>query len=1096
LHVKNNSPLNIATSRHISLIILSFLFCFLTINNSAIGQQYQAETGLPHILNYSAKQHKAHDQNWCIVQDSLGLIYIGNNIGLLIFDGIEFDFIPFESIIYSLGKDEQGNIYYGGDGDFGILKQNETGKLVLHSLLSLVPQGFNSFAEVWSVKCFNDQILFSTKEHIYSYKNNKITIIKPSKGSGIHKCFDLKSNYLVREFEGGFSYLVNNKLNFIKGSEVFAETMVDFVQEIGNTIFIGTRKNGFYEMEWNPKVNPLECKIKPINFPISSHFQEGELYHGILLSNGNLCFATKNDGIFISDQQGNMLEHYTKEKGFLDNRVWYVFEDKNKNLWAASNKGISMIDYLTPIRQYNSIQGLSGSINNVNVIDDKLYINSDLGLFEGVESKEGLFFNAHPYFKNPSFNISKFSKNGENDLIVATKTGLTAIRKNNIIPIEEGIEFYTSLQCAKNPEILVAAGKNIITIYKFENKQYNLLTEFEYPSQFRCIIENEKGEVFISGNNKALVKVNPSNGASSFFELIPLKIPIEIKSENFIFQLKNKMFIGSANGIYEIIQEGKQINFVKSDFFPPDFQNDHNYIFRAYVDHHENFWLAYDYSVRIGVIAQFKKNEKKEYSFNNLWFNKFQGIQKNGFCEDQKGNLWIATNEGLLKYNTNEVIHYKNDFPVFIKKITLKNDSSFSLIRGVIPEILKNKLPFQLNGISFQFSVANFTGVEDLMFSSRLLPIESNFSEWTIVRTKDYNYLPEGSYTLEVKSKDIFNNISKVKKYTFEIAPPWYRSNLAYIVYFILGIALVYLLIKYNTKRLRAINDLLEKTVKERTHELWEERDKLHEANLEITDSINYAKIIQQSILPDVKDFKQAFKDSFIYFKPRNIVSGDFYWFNLLGNNKKLAANLNQHIIVAADCTGHGVPGAFMSMIGSEKLNQSIAEISDLTPANILSFMNQKIKDSLKQEDGNSQSKDGMEISLCFLDLDTNILTFAGANRPLWIYRKGCKLEDVEIIKPTKAGIAGHTRADQVFEETEIQLFPGDTIYMFTDGAPDQFGGPKNKKLTTKGFRQLLFDIQSQNMEQQGKAIHGYYRSWMGNNNEQVDDILIMGIRI
>jgi serine phosphatase RsbU (regulator of sigma subunit) len=185
-----------------------------------------------------------------------------------------------------------------------------------------------------------------------------------------------------------------------------------------------------------------------------------------------------------------------------------------------------------------------------------------------------------------------------------------------------------------------------------------------------------------------------------------------------------------------------------------------------------------------------------------------------------------------------------------------------------------------------------------------------------------------------------------------------------------------------------------------------------------------------------------------------------------------------------------------MSMIGSEKLNQSIAEIDDLTPSNMLSFMNRKIKDSLKQEEGNSQSKDGMEISLCFLDTDTNILTFAGANRPLWIYRKGCTLDSVEIIKPTKAGIAGHTSADQVFEETEIQLFKGDTIYLFTDGAPDQFGGPKGKKLTTKGFRQLVFDIQSQTMEQQGKAINGFYRNWMGNANEQVDDILIMGIRI
>jgi serine phosphatase RsbU (regulator of sigma subunit) len=1062
--------------------------------SAVFAQQKSIESGLPHIINYNAKTYNAHDQNWCIVQDSLGIIYFGNNAGLLIFDGISFELIPNESIIYSLAKDKAGNIYYGADGDFGMIKQIEKGKLKLISFAKKIPKGFNSFNEVWTIKCINNAVLFSTKEHIFVYENNAISILKPAIGSGIHKCFELKNNYLVREFGGGFSYLKNNKLNFIDGSEIFAEIMVDFVQEIGDKIIIGTRTNGFYEMIWNTNQN--KCLINKIDFPVSSYFQAGELYHGVLLSNNTFCFATKNDGIFIADINGNLIEHYTYEKGFLDNRVWFVYEDQNKNLWAASNRGISMIDYLTPIRLYNSMQGLLGPIKNVNVIDDKLYINSDLGLFEGNETQNGLVFNAHPNFKSPSFSISKFSYKNINDLVVCSNTGLTSIRNKNTIAIEEGVEFYKSMQYTKNPALLIAAGKNLITIYKFENNQYNLISEFEYPSKFRFIVEDDLGNVWISGDNKVLIKVNPALEQKAIYEIVPLDIPIESKSENFIFKFQHKILIGSLSGIFELGLANGKITLFKSQLFDAVFQSNNNYLFRAYVAKNENLWVAYDHGSKSGIIAEFTRKNNIDIISDNVKFNKYLNIQKNGFCEDNKGNLWIATNEGLLKYNTKEDIHYLQNFPVFIKKITLKNDSSFSLVRGLVPLELKRPLSFNLNAISFQFSVANYTGVDEIMFASKLLPIENNFSEWSTLKTKDYNYLPEGTYTIEVKAKDVFNNISKTKRFTFEIAPPWYRTYVAYFTYLILIIVLVYLLIKFNTKRLRAINDLLEKTVKDRTHELWEERDKLHEANLEITDSINYAKIIQQSILPDVKIFKKTFQDSFIYFKPRNIVSGDFYWFNILDANKKTLANINQHIIVAADCTGHGVPGAFMSMIGSEKLNQSMAEINDLTPSNILSFMNRKIKDSLKQEEGNSQSKDGMEISLCFLDLDTNILTFAGANRPLWIYRKGCTLENVEIIKPTKAGIAGHTSAEQNFEETEIQLYKGDTFYLFTDGAPDQFGGPKSKKLTTKGFRQLLFDIQSQTMEQQHHAINGFYRSWMGDANEQVDDILIMGIRI
>jgi serine phosphatase RsbU (regulator of sigma subunit)/ligand-binding sensor domain-containing protein len=1070
--------------------------CFILLANNSLSQTNIFESGLPHILNYTKNNHKAHDQNWCLLEDSLGLIYIGNNAGLLVFDGIEFDFLATESVIYSLAKDGKGNIFYGADGDFGLIKQNESGKLIQESLIHLIPKGFDTFAEVWTIKCIDNQVFFSTNEHIYAFKNDIISIIKPAKGTSIHKCFELKNNYLVREIGGGFSYLLGNKLTFIKGSEIFEEIKVDFVQEIDGKILVGTRKNGFYEMTWDPSKSANSCVLTPIKFPVSKYFEEDELYSGILLSNGNLCLTTKSNGVFISDLQGNLLEHYTINKGIVNNKTWHALEDRNKNLWVVSSKGISMIDYLIPIRQYDAVQGLSGLVNNINVINDKLYASCDVGLFEGSETNEGIVFKPNPNFKTNCFSVSKFSKDGINDIIVASQDGLAAIRGNEKITIEEGIRFDNSLQCAKNPNLLVAVGKNIITLYKFINKQYKLIREFEHLSQFRFIVEDDDGYLWISGDNKVLVKVNPSLEEKSVFELIPLQIPINIKSENFIFKFKNKILVSSLKGIYEIKNNHNSITFLKSDLFPSDLEIQHNYVFKVYVTKKENFWLAYDSGVENGVIAQYSNSDQNNYTFDNLYFNKFRGIQKNGFGEDKYGNLWIATNDGLLKYDTKKQINHKYKFPIFIKKVTLKNDSAFSLTRGLIPSILIQPLPFDLNDISFKFSAANYSGVEDIFFSSRLMPIEDNFGEWTLLRNKNYSYLPEGKYTLEVKAKDIFNNYSSIKKFTFEIAPPYYRTKLAYFLYAVLAIVLIYGLIKFNTIRLRAVNDLLEKTVKDRTHELWEERDKLHEANLEITDSINYAKIIQQSILPDVKTFKKTFTDSFILFKPRNIVSGDFYWFSLADATNKTKFNLNQHIIVAADCTGHGVPGAFMSMIGSEKLNQSIAEIDDLTPSSMLSFMNRKIKDSLKQEEGTSQSKDGMEISLCFIDLETNRLIFAGANRPLWIYRKGGTLENVEIIKPTKAGIAGHTNADQVFEETEIQLYKDDTIYLFTDGAPDQFGGPKNKKLTTKGLRQLLFDIQSQTMEQQGKAISGFYRNWMGNANEQVDDILIMGIRI
>jgi AraC family chitin signaling transcriptional activator len=165
-----------------------------------------------------------------------------------------------------LGKDKDGNIFYGAVNDFGIIQQNEFGKLKLNSFKKMIPMEYKSFGEIWTIQCVNNQVLFSSQEHVYAFENNKISILKPAKGNGIHKCFKLKNNYLVREHGGGFSYLSNNKLNFIKGSEIFSETMVDFMQETENKILVGTRNSGFYEMEWNPKVNADECKLTPYQF--------------------------------------------------------------------------------------------------------------------------------------------------------------------------------------------------------------------------------------------------------------------------------------------------------------------------------------------------------------------------------------------------------------------------------------------------------------------------------------------------------------------------------------------------------------------------------------------------------------------------------------------------------------------------------------------------------------------------------------------------------------------------------------------------------------------------------------------------------------
>lgn len=254
--------------------------------------------------------------------------------------------------------------------------------------------------------------------------------------------------------------------------------------------------------------------------------------------------------------------------------------------------------------------------------------------------------------------------------------------------------------------------------------------------------------------------------------------------------------------------------------------------------------------------------------------------------------------------------------------------------------------------------------------------------------------------------------------------------------------------------------------------------DKIREQYTLIQDSINYAKRIQTAKLPRKEDVKILLPESFILYRPKDIVSGDFYYVH-----KKE----NCVLVAAADCTGHGVPGALMSMICYEKLDDAVQNTADTSE--ILSRVNKGVKASLRQTDSFDSTRDGMDIALCSINFETGIVNFAGANRPLWIGRKNT----IEQIKATKRAIGGLTEDEQHFESHCINVEKGDTLYLFSDGYADSFS-KDDKKMTTKRFREILLQIHEMPMKEQVTYLETFIEQWMG-DMEQIDDILVMGIK-
>jgi serine phosphatase RsbU (regulator of sigma subunit) len=281
-------------------------------------------------------------------------------------------------------------------------------------------------------------------------------------------------------------------------------------------------------------------------------------------------------------------------------------------------------------------------------------------------------------------------------------------------------------------------------------------------------------------------------------------------------------------------------------------------------------------------------------------------------------------------------------------------------------------------------------------------------------------------------------------------------------------------------QRLEKYSRDLEQTIEERTNEITIQKEIIEAKNQSITESINYAKRIQDAALPRVEEIKESIPKSFIYFKPRDIVSGDFYWFVKEGN---------KIIVTAADCTGHGVPGAFMSLIGNDLLNEIVTARGVIESDKILNELHDSVRKALRQEE--NRSRDGMDLALCVIDTETQTLQFSGAKNPLVYFKNG----EMTVIKGDKYPIGGvQFQVDRHYTRHEVDLSEPIMLYLFSDGYQDQFGGEKSEKFMSKNFKILLKEIHEKPVEEQKQILDERFKEWKGDRS-QIDDILVMGMR-
>ncbi len=1095
------------------IISLLFLLLLSTISASAINRN---TIGVPLIRSFDFSGSGLRT-NWSIVQDKRGVMFFGVQGGIIEFNTIENSNLiltPNGSTVRSLCTDENGIVYVGARKEFGFLKPSSQGELVYQSLVGQLDSKDRNFTEVSKVYNTVDGICFQSFEALYFYKNGVFKIINAS--TSFHFSFYIDSILYVLERGVGLEKYENGHLSIVPGGDAFAENRIYSILPFANNkLLIATRESGLFIYDLKSAENQ---NIKEFAPEASNYLIENQVYDGVKLKDGTFIFGTLQGGLVNLSSSGEILKILNKDNLLNEEKVNDLYLDNFDDLWIAQENSISIIELNSPFTLLRNSNGLNGNILSFNSFNNRIYVATTLGVFY-LDLKEGI--TTHKFtqldFKSECFGLVKCSLDDQQKLFVASASGFFEIINNQMVQVMSDYCFF-GYQSPSNPNKIYVGLKNGFAVLTYSNKKWiPSFPDNNIKDEIKSIAEDQFGNLWLGSTKEGIYKVSKSGldnlsalgGNENNYENYDTLKGLPDVILNRVFSLGKDVIFGTKRGFYNFDYSTNK--FKSNEAFNAILNNTVTQI-ADFIQLDSSRYLVLAAQENDGpLISIFYRNNKNQLVNYSKPFRRISEFLINSFSQGSQNEIWIgATGYGMFMADMAAIQSHKQNYErkynLLIRRVSIGNDSTIfsgtyyetktiSDLAYLVPVSLQPKefipeIAYSQNSITFNFSYSFNEPSTYNYYSYYLEGFENEWKPWSVESKISFNNLREGKYTLHLKAKNIYDTISDETIYEFVILPPWYRTIWAYLAYLLLFAGFVYLVVQVSVRRLKTAKLVLENTVKERTSEIVKQSEEIQKQkdiveikNKDITDSINYAKRIQDTILPPDNEIKRLLPESFILFLPKDILSGDFYWVDEIDDTV---------LVAAVDCTGHGVPGALMSIVGNNILSQSINEHRLSKPSAILDELNKGVTNTLRQKNEESKVKDGMDIVLLSLDKKTNKVAWAGANNPIYHIRSGTLNETKGNKFPIGIFIGEELKH---FDNHEMEVQKGDTFYLFTDGYADQFGGPKGKKFKYNQFKTTLLQIQHLSMEEQRIQLLKTIRSWQG-ENEQVDDILVIGIKI
>jgi len=1069
------------------LLIILYLFFPLFL---------KAQLFYPSVQQFVPKGEVA-TQNWSIVQDKNGFLLVANGNGLLLYNGKDWVLkqLPNKRIVRSLFKMTDGKILVGGQGDAGYLESSKTGEIKFQSFLPFIPDTAKNFKDVWSIGANKKFIFFQTPRYFFVKSTDRDTFQVFRTELFYHRAYVLGDTIMVREHGNGLLYLNNNKLVKLPNSSYFSKIQILSAFKKNSTFIFATRTKGL--LIYDTKTGAIK-KVKN-NEVLTPLFLSQRVFSASKLKNGNFAFSTLNSGVIITDSSFNITNIISKKNGLSDNLVIKTYEDSFGNLWCATGNGISYIILNSPYRKVDKAIGYGGVAYTSAIYQNRFYIGGSDGLYYMEKGKLTHF----PKIYNQLWSLQFFN----HKLFASYLSDLLEINSDNKIVITENNEnIWKIIKQIDSKHFLVGTYNRGISIIKRE-KMWKLEKQIKgFPQSSRFVETDSLDNIWVTNPGQGVYRLKIDFETDSVYEsqFYDKTKGFPENTNNYVSKINNlgktQIVFSTLGGIYRydykldsmlaFVDVNRLIGQKETDLFQQDSMGRIWY----QVSNGKNY--SHGYVQRISMKV-FEKVDTPFFKLNDTYIENYSFSKTKSFFNTSQGVFIYNFKKQFTKKAYNTLINF---FSV--------NDSLYYTSPGKIKE--KYNLAPKPSTIKFNFGSFFIEDAKKNVFKYKLEGYDTKWSNWSSNTFKEYTNLSAGNYSFMVVSRNVYHVEGKMSKLNFEIKAAWYQTKLMYVFYLFLIILAIWAIIKLYTFKLKQDKKRLEKIVSLRTEEINQQKeelkviaDNLKEANTlileknkdlasanaqiqkrndKILESINYAQTIQRALLPTNKSIQNSFRDSFVLIKPKDIVSGDFYW------TKDFEEKI---VVVAADCTGHGVPGAMMSMLGIAYLNEIVELSPTLNAGLILDKLRNKVKEVFNQYNKTGDQANGMDMSLIIFDKKTQEIQFSGAMNPIYITDNQGK---ALLLKGNRQPI-GNYRKEIDFTEQKHTLQEGDWIYMFSDGYMDQIGQKTNMRLKRAPFLSLLDEASQMTGEKQKNFLEQNFQEWKG-NIVQMDDILVVGLHV